>query len=151
TRTARRRIAVLALAGIVLAAAAVVTVALGHAGRHSAVASPIAELADPSSRNVNSVAFSPDARTLAAADENGSTYLWAVATRTRIATLTGPHGSQAMMSVAFSPDGKTLATANADASTYLWDVATRTRMATLSDPGGEVTNSVAFSPDGKTL
>jgi sugar lactone lactonase YvrE len=81
TRTARRRrIAVLALAGIVLATAAVVAVALGnagkHAGKHSVVTSLTADLADPGSKQVNSVAFSPDGKTLAIADENGRAYLW---------------------------------------------------------------------------
>jgi WD40 repeat protein len=36
----------------------------------------IATLPDPGSRVVDSVAFSPDGKTLATADGNGSTYLW---------------------------------------------------------------------------
>jgi hypothetical protein len=90
TRTARRRrIAVLALTGIVLATAIVVAVALGNAGtqadphKDSVVASLITELADPGSQQVNSIAFSPDGKTLATADENGRAYLWDLATRTR--------------------------------------------------------------------
>jgi hypothetical protein len=61
------------------AVAAVVTgslfgpsVARGHAG--SGTASPVAALTDPGSEDVNLVAFSPDGRTLATADQNGRTY-----------------------------------------------------------------------------
>jgi WD40 repeat protein len=43
--------------------------------------SPIAALADPGSKNVSAVAFSPDGKLLATADMNGRTYLWDITDR----------------------------------------------------------------------
>ena len=82
----------------------------------------IATLPDPGTKGVNSVAFSPDGKTLAAGDANGNTYVWDVATTKPITTLTDP-GGKAVNSVAFSSDGKTLATGDVNGSTYLWNVA----------------------------
>jgi Tol biopolymer transport system component len=165
-----RRIGVAALAAVVLASVAAVAATRGSSAAHdhaagskgaaqqppgSAVShavtvTPIATLADPSSVGVDSAAFSPDGKLLATADQNGSTYLWDVATGRRIATLTDP-GSNGVGSAAFSPDGKLLATADQNGSTYLWHIASRTLMATLTGPGFEGMDSVAFSPRGKTL
>ena len=91
---------------------------------------------------VNSVAFSPDGKTLA----SGGKYirLWDVETATHKAAF--DHGGS-VNSVAFSPDGKTLASGGK--YIRLWDVKTATHKAAF-DHGGSV-NSVAFSPDGKTL
>ena len=99
---------------------------------------------------VNSIAFSPDGKTLAAGGEDPIICLWDVDTATRKATLeihVGP-----VNSVAFSPDGKTLASAGRGDSIRLWDVNTATHKTTLSGGGhrGPV-YSVVFSPDGKTL
>ncbi len=58
-------------------------------------------------RDVNSVAFSPDGRTLASASYDCTVKLWEVATGRQLRTLSGHAG--AVTSVAFSPDGTTLA------------------------------------------
>ena len=103
------------------------------------------------SRPVNSVAFSPDGKTLASGANDDTTQLWEIANRQPIGLplINGQAG--AVFSVAFSPDGKTLATGDADGTVHLWDARTRHQIGgPLTGHGGSVT-SVAFSPDGKTL
>ncbi len=102
-------------------------------------------LEDPGS--TAAVAFSPGGTTLAVADRNGSTYVWDVATRSILATLTDP-GSEGVDSVAFSPGGTTLAVGDYDGSTYVWDVATRSILDTLTDPSGSGVSAVAFGSNG---
>ena len=98
----------------------------------------------------NSVAFSPDGKTLAAGNATGRTALWNVAASKLAVTLTDP-GSKGVGSVAFSPDGRILAAGDFNGRTYLWDVATGKLAAALADPGGKGVNPVAFSPDGRIL
>jgi WD40 repeat protein len=96
-------------------------------------------------RSVDSVAFSPDGRTLAA-----SAYgvrLWDVASGRVLQTLGGTSD------VAFSLDGRTLASAAGEEDVILWDVANGRELRTLSARYVRLRRvlSVAFSPDGRTL
>src|SRR5438552_8007927 len=62
--------------------------------------------------DVNSVAFSPDSKTLASGSRDATIRLWDVASGQEFKTLKG-HLSD-VDSIAFSPDGKTLASGSDD-------------------------------------
>jgi WD40 repeat protein len=69
---------------------------------------------------VAAVVFSPDGRTLAAADDR-AVQLWDVATGKRMARLEGHEGK--VKCLAYAPDGKCLASGSYDRTVRLWDVA----------------------------
>ncbi|MDG9716401.1 trypsin-like peptidase domain-containing protein [Streptomyces sp. DH24] len=96
-----------------------------------------------------SVAFSPDGKTLAVGAEDGKVLLWDVASGKRKESLPTSHRGL-VRSVAFAPDGKTLAVGGDDDRVRLWDVAAGRWRRELATDGGWVW-AVAFSPDGETL
>jgi WD40 repeat protein len=106
---------------------------------------------------LNCLAFSPDGRTLAAADYAGNVLLWDTASGKVRATLQ-PEERRRVTSLAFSPDGKALAAALGNRPgrdrepglIVLWGAATGKRRLTLTGHTNEAL-SVAFSPDGKLL
>ena len=107
---------------------------------------------------MNGVAFSPDGKLLASADNNGTVRLWNPATGQPVSPPlpadTGPNAGE-MNGVAFSPDGKLLASADADGTVRLWNPATGQPVGppisadTGPNIGGVI--GVTFSPDGELL
>src|SRR5262249_8797542 len=98
---------------------------------------------------VNSVAFSPDGKTLADGDDTGNVQLWDVATKQQTSAIPSPDGLSGAAAV-FSPDGRTLVIGSFDGRVRFWHVATRQQV------GGPLTShnggtSMAISRDGKTL
>jgi WD40 repeat protein len=95
------------------------------------------------------VAFSPDSRHIATANNDGTVRVWDVMTAIEVVSPPLRHGAAAT-SVAFSPDGKRLASGSHDRTLKVWDTTTWKPLLVLSDPTGGVL-TVAFSPDGKGL
>jgi len=95
---------------------------------------------------INSIAFSPDGRTLAYGTSGHEAKLWDIANRHNVLTLEHDGG---VASVAFSPDGALLACGCRDGVVKLWDVASGKALGTLRHT--DRVQSVAFSPDGEIL
>jgi WD40 repeat protein len=106
--------------------------------------------------SVESVAFAPDGRTLAAGygrnGVQGGVVLWDGARHARLGPPL-PVDEGEVKSVAFAPDGKTIAAACAGGGIVLWDAARRERTGKLLDSGDGQGSAwcVAFSPDGQTI
>ncbi|WP_141578882.1 WD40 repeat domain-containing protein [Actinomadura sp. WMMA1423] len=98
------------------------------------------------SNSVNSVAYSPDGRTLAAGTD-GTVRLWDTATG-RMTPIPAPAGPA--NAIAFSPSGSVLA-AGAGQNVLLWDTAHRRPITRLPARPGLPVQGLAFSPDGRTL
>jgi WD40 repeat protein len=105
----------------------------------------------------NSLAFSPDGKTLAGADYEGTIRFWDVA-KASLKTSIQDKGKRPISSIAFSPDGQLLAVAVGNGPgqnvepglIVLCDVQTGTRHAVLTGHTSAVF-AVAFSPDGRFL
>ena len=97
---------------------------------------------------VQSVAFSPDGKTLASGSADETIKLWRVRDGRLLKTLTGH--SDEVESVAFSPNGQILASDSRDNTIRLWQVRDGQLLRTLHGPTNWVSN-VVFSPDGQIL
>ncbi len=100
------------------------------------------------SNSVQSVAISPNGKTLASGSDDKTIKLWNLTTGQQLRTLKGHSAS--VRSVAISPDGETLASGSADNSIKLWSLATGQEIRTLNRHLNSVW-SVVISPDGETL
>ena len=70
---------------------------------------------------MNSLAFSPDGRTIASGTSVDGTFrLWEIETGRHLDILTGHIGD--VNSVVFSPDGGTIASGGSDGTVLLWDI-----------------------------
>ncbi len=99
---------------------------------------------------VNSVAFSPNGKIIAACSGDGTIRLWETGTGRQIHELKGH--SNVVSAITFSPDGTTLVSGSWDGTIRIWDTAQGTQITALSVKD-KVFNylSLALSPDGKKL
>jgi RNA polymerase sigma factor (sigma-70 family) len=103
---------------------------------------------------VQSVAFSPDGKWLAAGGNDSMVHFWDIASGREVRR-SQAHQS-AIQSIAFSPDGKVLASAGLDGMLALWNVTKwdpedpGEQVRAFKGPPGPILG-LAFSPDSKTL
>ncbi|HSS77885.1 MAG TPA: AAA-like domain-containing protein, partial [Thermoanaerobaculia bacterium] len=97
---------------------------------------------------IESVAVSPDGRTLATGSSDDTAQLWDFRTGRPLGSSLKHKGP--VSALAFSPDGRTIATGSVDRTARLWDVQTgKPRTPGLQHEGPVL--AVIFSTDGRTV
>lgn len=99
-------------------------------------------------REVNGVAFSPDAKTLVSGSLDRSIRMWDSQTG-RLAQVIQTD-MQGVMCLCLSPDGEMMVSGHTDHTIHLWDSQTKQIKHTLCGHTEKIT-TLAFSPDGETL
>ena len=104
----------------------------------------------------DTVAFSPDGKSLAAGCKDQTIRLWDATTRELLPAF--PRFRSWVSSVAFAPDGRTFVAGTADSCVTVWDLKTGKQAVALEQHTGSFagqgqlrgnTLSVAYSPDGR--
>lgn len=98
--------------------------------------------------DVESVAISPDGRTVATASRDGTARLWDAETGEVLHELRGH--SDRIWRVAFDPDGTRVVTASEDRTARVWDARSGQSLVVLRGSAQAVLDA-AFSPDGSLI
>jgi WD40 repeat protein len=97
---------------------------------------------------INSVAFSPDGKSIASGSSDNTVRLWQIDTGREIQTFTGHQHK--VTSVAINPDGKSIVSGSDDNTVRLWQVDTGREVRVFTGNQHRIT-SLAFSPNGKSI
>ena len=103
---------------------------------------------------VTSVAFSPDARWVAAGSMDSTVRIWNLENGNEIQHFAGLYSGSfkgSTNSEVFSPDGQRVLTKTSDGIPRLWDVATGKELHIFEGPNKEMMNCAALSPDGREV
>ncbi len=92
--------------------------------------------------------ISPDGKYLALASNDSTATVWAIATRTLVATMRGHE--QRLMSVGFSPDGALVLTTAADGTARTWSSHTGAPELSIA-VGNELVTDACFNPGGTKI
>lgn len=100
---------------------------------------------------VNSVATSPDGKTLASSDSGGAIIIWDLTTNKPVEPRIKNPSDVPINCLIFSPDGKILAAGSQDGIITLWDAQSLQRIGEPLIGHGGAINSIAFDPAGNIL
>src|SRR6185437_2507165 len=92
--------------------------------------------------------FSPDGGEIVMVKNDGSVYVYRVATR-KVVTIISARGTSAA-DAAFSPDGEQIVAGYEDGTARVWDIATKLQKTLLTGHTGAI-RSVQFSPSGQEI